>query len=474
MILSRLISRIIAIGIVVTIFGYLAIANTTPFNIAKSYTSNNKNTFLISPRNRAEIHNGVTKQIDNLIYFNSKMPFSFDLAKVKIYLKNNSSQQEVRLGYKDQLEWHYSSQIIDSPMLDSLKQQRIGSGPYLYQKTSTYKSVDDFFKNPPKNKVVGVADYKNTDFLQPNIVLPNYRPSSTKTRIDVPLRGKTVMYAYLNHEPFSMSFTKRDLNWQSDPDAVKISVYKGKDKVFVAAIDDDGNSTSNHQVGHPETVEIKNPGPGLPEPGVYKIFIDATDDSVITNITTNLHKLAFEGPLYAADNHEVYGDLAAKTKATYLNTNAPYLSFRSDHEQSKTATVDKQVVKITKPNQVFDANNPAPSTNITVHASDMIINGNGYFAFAPEQFFVPSPYRILPINSAEDIAKVDYILTDYKTPKHEGEWLVAEREFDLHDAVIKKGQLSWLLSAPGLKENNRTVEYKQIDMTLTKKGWFKQ
>jgi hypothetical protein len=64
----------------------------------------------------------------------------------------------------------------------------------------------------------------------------------------------------------------------------------------------------------------------------------------------------------------------------------------------------------------------------------MIVNGSGYFAFNADQFFAPIPYKILPINSAEDIAQADYILTDYKTPKHEGDWLVAEREFDLHDA----------------------------------------
>jgi hypothetical protein len=278
----------------------------------------------------------------------------------------------------------------------------------------------------------------------------------------------------LSHEPFNMTLTKRDLNWQNDPDAVKISVYKGKDKVFDATIDDDGNSSNNRNAGQPQSVEIKNPGPGLPEAGVYKIIIDTPGDSMITNITTNLHKLAFEGPLYVADNHEVYGDIVAKTKPTLLTTNAQSLSFRSDHEQSKTATIGKQVININKPNQVFNAISTTPTTNVIVPSSDMIINGTGYFAFNPDQFFVPTPYKILPINSAEDIDQADYILTDYKTPTHQGEWLVAEREFDLHDAAIQKGQLSWLINAPGLKENKRTVEYKSIEMTLTKKGWFKQ
>jgi hypothetical protein len=141
------------------------------------------------------------------------------------------------------------------------------------------------------------------------------------------------MYVYLNHEPFNMSFTKQDLNWYSDPDAAKISVYKGKDKVFDATIDDDGNSTSNQKPGFKQTVNIKNPGPGLPESGVYKIVIDAPDDSIITNITTNLHKIVFEGPLYVADNRAVYGGIP-KTNPTKLVTNAQSISFRSDHNQS--------------------------------------------------------------------------------------------------------------------------------------------
>jgi hypothetical protein len=61
----------------------------------------------------------------------------------------------------------------------------------------------------------------------------------------------------------------------------------------------------------------------------------------------------------------------------------------------------------------------------------------------------------------EDVAQADYILTTIKRPRHEGDWLVAEREFDLHDAYIQKGQLSWLIKRTRLKENNRTVEYKR-------------
>jgi hypothetical protein len=281
------------------------------------------------------------------------------------------------------------------------------------------------------------------------------------------------MYAYLKNEPFNMSFTKRDLNWYSDPDVVKISVYKAQDKVFEASIDDDGNDTNNHKLGPEQTIDIKNPGPGLPESGVYRIVIDAPIDSVTTNITTNLNKIVFEGPLYVVDNHDVYGNIITKTQPTKLITNAQNLNFRSDHKQSTSVLVDKQLVNIATPNQIFTATNNSPNALLTIPNSDMIVNGSGYFAFTTDQYFAPTSFKILPINNKDDIAQTDYVLTNYKEPDHNGYWLVSERQFNLDNVYIQKGQLGWVINAPGLKESNSTIEYKQIKMVLNKKGWFK-
>jgi hypothetical protein len=471
---TALISKVLAIMLATTTVGYVFLANSVPFNISRSYTNNNKGALVLMPTNRVENLNGISKQSDNLIYFNSTMPFKFDTASVKVKFKNTSPQQQILLGYRDQNVWHYNTQVLDNPMLNNLNWPKTGNGPYLYQKTTDYKNVKDFLDNLPKNKNIGIVDYTGEDLQTSKINLPNYQPTSATTSINTPLRGKTTMFVYLNHEPFNMSFTKQDLNWAADPEAVKISVYKDKDKVFDATIDDDGNSTDNHKPGYKQTVNIKNPGPGLPESGVYKIVVDAPVDSLITKISTNLHKIVFEGPLYVADNASIYSAVA-KTTPTKLVTNAQGISFSSEHNQSPTANIDNQLIKITKQSQVITANNSNPSANITIPNSDMILNGIGYFAFSADQFFEPTQYKILPIVNAEDLTKVDYVLTDYPgAPKHEGDWLLAERKYNLTDAATQKRQLSWLINAPELKQNNRTVEYKQIDMTLTKKGWFKQ
>ncbi|MBW3538347.1 hypothetical protein KY386_02550 [Candidatus Parcubacteria bacterium] len=355
--------------------------------------------------------------------------------------------------------------------MNRLTWSSIGGGPYLYQKEPEFDSLESFLQNSPENKVIGTYDYDPAALTQ-NVRLPDYRPALKETVIDTPLRGRTVMYVYLDNEPFKMKLTKRDLNWYADPDVMNIKVYKQQDVVLEATIDDDGNDTDNRRVGLPQEVELANPGPGLPEAGVYKIVIDAPGDTALTRLETNLHKIVFEGPIYPVANKEVYGGLVEQTKPTNLVTDAPAVSFVTYHQALQDVTVGGQMVNINQPQQAVKAANPGGQAAVTIPKSDVVVNGIGYFAFTPEQFFTPTPYKILPIRDAKDLEQVDYVLTNYQKPRQEGEWLVAEREFDLSDAVIQKGKLSWLISAPGLKENNRTIEIKSIEMTLTKKGWW--
>jgi hypothetical protein len=467
--------RILAIAVSIVIVFYIFFVNTVPFSISKTYTSNGKDSLVLLPKDRIENSNGISQQKNDLVYFNSKMPFKFDHAKVRVVFKNPSLIQKVQLGYKDKLEWHYNTQTMDEPLIDNIKWPKIGTGPYLYQKSLTYNSFSDFAKKPPNNMVVGTYDYNSTNFLQTSLDLPSYQPAHVNTSIDVALRGKTTMYVYLKNEPFNMSFTKKDLNWYADPDVAKISVYKSKDKVFDATIDDDGNSKNNQKAGEAQTINIKNPGPGLPENGVYKVIIDTPIDSLITNITTNLNKIVFEGPLYVADNHEVYPDAITKTKPTKIFTNAQKINLKSDHEKSNVAFIDDQSIGLPNTKQIYAFTSIKPTSTITLPKSDITINGSGYFSFSKDQFFAPSPYKILPINSADDINQSDYVITNYKGVKKQGDqWSVAEREFDISDAFIQDKQLSWVLAAPGLSANNNSVEYKLIEITLYKKGWLKQ
>src|SRR6185369_8271586 len=328
----RIIGQFLGIILLTAFIAYIFLNNITPFGVTTHYTLQ-QNTANISdpgPKNRVDVEekNGIKifHQKHDLIYFNTKMPFIFDDATVKITFRNDSPDQTLSLGFQDQSRYHYDTQLIDVPLLNTLSWNTIGmTSPILYQRKLHFGTVDDFLAHPPKDALIGTYAYDN-DFGASTQQLPNYQPATTDTVIDTPLRGKHTMYLYLHHEPFHITIEKQDLNWYEDPDPMTVNIYKDGDLVNQTFVDDDGITDNSQKTLPPQVVEIKNPGPGLPEDGIYKIVIDASSDTIIKKISTNLHKIVFAGSLFPAANHESYGTVIASTSATTVYTDALLLS----------------------------------------------------------------------------------------------------------------------------------------------------
>ncbi|MBA3285383.1 MAG: hypothetical protein H0U27_10055, partial [Nitrosopumilus sp.] len=318
--LNRIISGALSLGIAI----YIIFANTLPFGTSSNYTNKDPSISAISPASRVEIQTiddaQVTKQKDDLIYFTTKFPFKFDHAKIKITYQNPNPEQQIELGYKDRAEWHYDYQILDSSIFKLSEWNTIGNNPVLYQKDNQFNSIEDFLKNTPSQAVIGTLNYSIPFALQTDI--PDYKPSLSNTIIDVPLRGSHIMYAYLENEPFELSIKKQDLNWYEDPDVMEVKIYKDDALVLTTVIDDDGIADNSRQVGPEVEAVMKNPGPELPESGVYKIVFDASADTVIKSIKTNLHKIVFEGPIYPISNAEVYPGTIQNSVPTNIYTNS--------------------------------------------------------------------------------------------------------------------------------------------------------
>ncbi|MDB5178658.1 MAG: hypothetical protein JWN01_601 [Patescibacteria group bacterium] len=467
-------SRLTALAGSMVLVGYILFVNAMPLGVSYDFKPGNKNVSSLGPGTRVETLNRSQRLIQDLAYFTSNMTFLFEHARVRMAIKTSDVNQVAWLGYKDQQAWHYNNQVISAPFIDSLGWARVGEGPYLYQKQPSYKSYADFMANTPRDKFIGVYNYSDTALRQSKADMSGYKPATAETVVSTPIRGKVTMYAYLANEPFRLAVEKRDLNWYKDPDVATVKVYKDTDKVFETTIGDDGNTNDDHHPGASQQADIKNPGPGLPEAGVYKIVIDAPDDSIITKIATNMHKITFEGPLHLAGNHEVYGDVVPPTASVDIFTNATDVSAQAFSRSAQTLIAGGKSVPLTQSQTFINLASTPQISAIKAPKSDIVINGVGYFAFSQDQFFEPTPYHILQITGPKDLEKVDYVLTNYKPPKQLGDgWVEVEREFDLSGAVVQKGKLSWVISAPGLADNKRSIEIKDIQMTLTKKGWFK-
>lgn len=467
---TRLFFVLLASGIC----GYLIIMNTAP--VTMTHEINSRDRAVVSgfyPAKRISTDGSSTKLLETPIYLDHVSSFNYDRASVAIKFKNPTNES-LSIGYRDRQEWHYDTKVISAPFIDQLKWHTIGEGPYIYQKADDISSVEKFIRKPPANKVIGYFDYNIDNFIDNETIIKDYKPAPGDTVIDHPVRGKITMYVYLKGEPFKFSLTKKDLNWYEDPDPVKITISKGNDVVMTGLIDDDGNNRADKQEGIAQTIHLHNPGPGLPEAGVYKIVIDASRDVAITNMTTNLHKIVFAGTVMPINNSRVYGSIAVNNEGSTLYTSSSSVALQTFHEESLQAiTSGDTSVELAMKKEVVEMLVPQGEPLI-MPQSNTIVSGAGYFAFSKQQLFEPTTHQLRPIIHSSDIQHVDYILTNYKSANAAADgWYHAKNEFDLTNAVIIDNKLSWALFAAESKNGtDEHIQIKDLEIKLTKYGWF--
>lgn len=468
-------SMIFFCSIAIFIFFFVFLKNFTPFDAKFNYALNDTNSIVssIGPKTRVKLENGVYIQTDNLIYFTTKMRFHFDEAKVKIIYKSVSPEQELQAGFKNQSGYSYDTKILYSPVINALTWPNIRSDNLmLFQKVSRFNSVKTFLDKPPSDAVIGTYNLSH-NVLNQYVILPNYKPSSKKTIIDTPLRGSHTLYVYLDKEPFQMSFYKQDINWYKGEDALNIKIYKDDDLVYEIVGDDDGISDSSKKILPEKKLVVRNPGPELPESGVYKVDINAPGDTIIKKIETNLSKVVFADSIFLAGSREAYGEIIKQTKPQKVYTNAALISALTYHKAGiQNITIDNRNLNLEKVGTTVATKSAQIVSEMIVPKNDVILKGLlGYFAFSRESFFIPAKYIVHPVKTEQDILLVDYLLADYKKPFREGDWQIAEATFDLSSAVIDNDKLGWIIRAPGLKENNREIMIKDIEVQLIKKPW---
>ncbi len=482
---------------------YIFILNLNPFgNKLLISTENELNPLRLGPPDRIkEIKDNEQSNfqlLTDFVYFTLNIRDNFEEAKVTVTFKNNNPNRQVFIGYQNEESWSYFTRMIDAPDLNELNWAYVSENPRLYQKKYKFDSYYNFLINPPKDSIIGHVDF-DPDLLGSKTI-PNYIPKSTNTKINVPLRGDVIFYVYVKDEPFKLDISKKDLNMYADPDIVDIKIYKDKDVVYSANIEDDGITDSTRRNVNEQSIFIQNPGPELPENGMYKVVIKAPIDTVITKIETNLNKIIFQSPLFFVSNAEVYPGIMRETQENRVFVDGESISALTYHKEAfQKITVGDKILNLDQVNKEVSLSEIPPETQASISASLSQINESsssstmqnpqldnlleivipksdvvlktqlGYFAFSRDQFFNPSYLNLFPVSKNEDLAKVDYLITNYVKPISQGDWKVAEINFNLNDAYIDNGRLSWIIKVPGLKEGGETVIVKNVNIELLNK-----
>ena len=463
----KIIKWIINILIILFLLGILALNFLIPKDFNYFYDIGNNDNYL-TPLNRiSESYENETNYRllkENLVYFNSEIPLGSKDIKVQVRINNNFPNNSIMsIGVKDKEEWHYYYKQIYNPSLDLL---------------SSYENIDNIYR---------INENIPLDVTQENIVIASDKEinkavndvsdyNNQETIISTSLRGghKFLVYA---EDYLKLEVKKQDINW-----------YNGSDVLEISLLDLDNNLIKNITIEDDGIIEVntneKIIQDGILETslskGIYKlIFSDF--DGLIKEIKINTNKIIVVNNLFLA-NSEIY-------KIPNKKSNIYFKSFRNSTVEIKTwhnsafqnLTVNNNIVELNKRVEPIIYFINKEDNYIISDFNDILIEYPGYFSFNKENYFEPFKQRTVLIKNNKEYLKnnVDFIITDYKKPIIDNDWIITETSFNIKkdNLFIKDNKLSLVFNIPHLSNDefkNNTIPIDWINITVSKPGLIKK
>ena len=195
---------------------------------------------------------------------------------------------------------------------------------------------------------------------------------------------------------------------------------------------------------------------------------------VITkNIITKQQKLAFINKLWLADggnsNIVLYTD-SREIRAQTVNPGSLQTIEAGGSELVIGETYKQFSVEVGEE----PSSEASELSSVVLEKDDVILAGDGVFSFSESGFIDP---KFKKVDANLDVNKdgINYVLANYKIPQDDGEWKIAQVEFDLKKAYSENGKYGFLISIPGLRADDGIddyVEIGEIKIDLTGKSLF--
>ena len=458
--------------ILTLIFLYLKVVPFGSITYIRDYTSNLRSgkgfIYGFTPAERVDLKSAeVPRLIGDPVYFSVFTPRTFDKAKVTITYRDNLAINTplVEIGVlADNIVWRYDLQPIDNKSLDylMLRWNKIEeNGKLFLQKDTNYTSLSDWENDLARGQIKGcfnelencLAVYNYSPKY--NYQIPNYQPA-TPISITTPLRGAHQFYVYVKDEPLRLEFNLVDLNTDTKPAPINI-ILSSADKVIDAKTVADSNPKPGS--GQTEEKKVILEEQNLPA-GVYKVEVKITDDMVIKKIISSVNRLSFINKVWPVS---IEGSLKLYTDANYLQVKA------LNPASLQTIDFGGQDFSLDEAYRQFDFKTNAVATNkeINLAKDDVILENNGVFAFSTSSLFNPSLPKVDRFFSVKNSLK--YIVADYQAPLEYEGYKTATAELNLKDAYRENGKYSFMISIPGLKNDddvNDNFEIYQIKIEL--------
>ncbi len=414
-----------------------------------------------SPAERVDIKSGrLPRLIGDPVYFSVFTPRTFSKVKLTVKYKSqlSSSTPLIEAGVlADGIVWRYDLQPLDNKILDNLQlsgRRLEEKGLTLWQEGNDYNNLEDFFTDLKTNNLeacpgstascLAVYNY-NPDF---NFQFKGLK-DSLPTLVDIPLRGAHTLFFYVNNEPLRLELKFVDLNQDRAADPLAIILSKDGKVIQQANLADENlNPVSGQEENKSLILEERTLSPGL-----YKVEIKVSDDTVIKSIQSSLDRFVFAGRVWPVS---VARPLNIYTDSNYLQAKAFVPASVQD------INFGGRVFSVSEPYKQFNfqVDGSPPVKEIRLSKDDVILENGGVFSFNKNMVFNPSLSKVNQFFKLG--AGVKYVLSDYQAPSVHDEETSASAEFNLIGVYREKGKYNFMISIPGLKNDDAASDYLEI------------
>jgi hypothetical protein len=397
--------------------------------------------------------------VEEPINFNVRLPSTFKTAEVAVKYAGDAKVVELG-GLVSRETWSNDLRPGQNLAIANSGWEKVEEkGTALYQREKKYRTLSEFYENPPAS---GVAVYR-ADYASA-IKIPGYVPSANESVYRTAYRGAASLRVYLKNEKLNIRWRVQEVNRHLGSDSFTATAFLGKERVAFAAYADDGNDQADGKLSGFYELRLSS---DRPLTGIVRIDLPAADDVIFRETITPHAKFVFGGRFYAADNVGYLNAPAAFSLVTngrrvYATTAHPE-AFQEISAGGNRLTVDDVNKRYSI--SVADSVRQIGLAEIKSPYGDLRLETAGFFAFTKQNFFNAEP-QALTWESDLDKDNIDYILTSYVPPKGEGEWKTISATYDLSRLSTFGRAVNFTVSAPGLELQQKELRLAEIVVTF--------
>lgn len=287
-------------------------------------------------------------------------------------------------------------------------------------------------------------------------------PPSIERSVAFSLRGSHDVYFLPTRGTNYFTFRIQDVNRKpSGGNSVSFRLLVGDDVIWTDVMNIPARTENA-----PSSVFEKRIQFNTLNPGTYRLALSADDDVFLRGITTNIRHWVMGPRLYVGDQT----GYATTTYPLHIWTNSQHLSAETRHREGlQTVHFGSASVELEQTHAVYrisrDPRERAGDGIIDAPLGDLLLYGDGFFAFEAEALFLPKPRRLT--DQSDPIAEgIEVIQTSYIPPQvlPDG-WIRLTADVPLLQDIDR---VRWTLGLPGITTRQGWVDIRRADVRYTR------